>query len=119
MPLVITVPSEIQIVDALGRAAFSGEMDSNGKPIVDTPWNFYRFLLSFVISDGKWGKGVDAAHAGYRLAQIFKNAKAGDSVSVDTPDWDRCRKVVKDPDGNWPMQIMIQFTPFFDVITKE
>lgn len=114
----VVIPHPIQVLDGLGRPAVGDVNPETGQRENDPPWTLYRFVLTFVISDTKWGKGVEAAHAGYRVATALKMAKPGETITFDTADWDRCKKVVREPEGQWPMQLVIQFTPFLDAITK-
>lgn len=97
---------------------------ATGKPLViglgskdnasDEPWTFHRYLSVLVFDDQKLGDGRKSAKAVKRVHKLFKDAKPGDVVQVESEDWDKVKAVIEEPSIKQAGSLTAQFVDFMD-----
>lgn len=101
------LPADITLVDRL-----TGEA---GQTVT-----FQQFLTLGLMVDGRFSNSYAALKKSQRIEKAFDSVAPGDSVKLDTADWELLRDVASAPSngqyGAFSSLAMCQLVPFIDAI---
>src|SRR5690348_15117948 len=112
----ITVPEPIVLIDLITGSRIRRHLD-NGEIIDEPPITMAKFLMTMLLVDVKFGKGLDTIISASNIKKAFDKAAPGEVVSLEDEDHALLVEVMKSPTNPYPPILALQYVPFFRAIS--